>query len=266
MNKKFSWLALPIILLANINPASAKAKTGSAANDLTLFCNMDYATEAAEATSQSQIQSITSEARDDNCLFETEAGSELKYQYLGKQEYGIVLVGQNNNGQPYFGITKAKNIQTEEQLSSSSGNNTLSVDESSPNDESIKVEQWTLEKMKQILAKRSDETYEDWFHRTEKAKYGLYGTMIPKEQMLEWQNTLTGVEATEYRVRSEEIARGYKERGEIGDMVNDDVRDAFLGNGGGSSSDVAPGCNGIDLNGTTESCNQRRREMLYQGK
>ena len=36
----------------------------------------------------------------------------------------------------------------------------------------------------------------------------------------------------------------------------------FGGSGGGSSSDVAPGCVGIDLNGTTESCNQRRRELL----
>jgi hypothetical protein len=128
--------------LTNINPASTKAKTGSAANDLTLFCNMDYAKEAAEATSQSQIQSITSEARDDNCLFETEAGSELKYQYLGKQEYGIVLVGQNNNGQPYFGITKAKNIQTEEQLSNGSESDTTASSESSrENSEPIDIKQ-----------------------------------------------------------------------------------------------------------------------------
>lgn len=129
--------------LTNINPASTKAKTGSAANDLTLFCNMDYATEAAEATSQSEIQSITSEASDDNCLFETEAGSELKYQYLGEQKYGIVLVGQNNNGQPYFGITKAKNIQTEEQLNTSSDSDTTASSESSrENSEPIDIKQF----------------------------------------------------------------------------------------------------------------------------
>ena len=129
--------------LTNINPASTKAKTGSAANDLTLFCNMDYATEAAEANSQSQIQSITSEARNDNCLLETEAGSELKYQYLGEEEYGIVLVGQNNNGQPYFGITQAKNIQTEEQLSNGSESDTTASSESSrENSESIDVRQF----------------------------------------------------------------------------------------------------------------------------
>ncbi|MGD1917560.1 MAG: hypothetical protein ACFCAD_00980 [Pleurocapsa sp.] len=119
--------------LSNINPVPTKVKTGSAANNLNLFCNMDYAKEAAEATSQSEIQSITSEARDNNCLSTTEVGSELTYQYLGKEEYGIVLVGQNNNGQPYVDITQAKNIQTEEQLSTSSENETTASNESSRN-------------------------------------------------------------------------------------------------------------------------------------
>lgn len=38
----------------------------------------------------------------------------------------------------------------------------------------------------------------------------------------------------------------------------------FGGSSGGSSSDVAPGCNGIDLDGTTESCNQQIRDSLHQ--
>jgi hypothetical protein len=127
----------------NTNPASSDVKIGSAVNDLTLFCNLDYAKEVAEATSQSEIQSITSEARGNNCLSETKAGSELTYQYLGEEEYGIVLVGQNNNGQPYVGITQAKNIQTEEASSVSSSSETPSVSESSrENDESIDVGQF----------------------------------------------------------------------------------------------------------------------------
>lgn len=241
--------------LTNTNSASAKVKTGSAANDLTLFCNMDYVKEVAQATSQSEIQSITSEARGDNCLLETEAGSELTYQYLGKEEYGIVLVEHNNNGQPYVGITQAKNIQTEEQLSDSSSSETVSSSESSrENNESIKVEQWTLDKMKEILAKRTDETHEEWYHRTEKARYGLYGAMIPKEQMQEWQNTLTGVDATEYKIRSEEIARQYERNDKI---INGAIEGMFGGSGdstpSGGNPNTTTGCEHHEL-GTYPNC------------
>jgi hypothetical protein len=239
----------------NPNSASSDAKTGTAVNDLTLFCDLDYATEVAEATSQSEIQSITSEARDNNCLLEAEAGSELTYQYLGEEEHGIVLVAQNNNGQPYVGITQAKNIQTEEQLSDSSSSDTVSSSESSrENNESIKVEQWTLDKMKQILAKRTDETHEEWYHRTEKARYGLYGAMIPKEQMQEWQNTLTGVDATEYKIRSEEIARQY----ERNDRILNGAIEGMLGGSGdstpsGGNPNTTTGCEHHEL-GTYPNC------------
>jgi len=239
----------------NTNPASSDVKIGSAVNDLTLFCNLDYAKEVASATSQSEIQSITSEARGNNCLSETKAGSELTYQYLGEEEYGIVLVGQNNNGQPYVGITQVKNIQTEEASSVSSSSETPSASESSrENDESIKVEQWTLDKMKQILAKRTDETHEEWYHRTEKARYGLYGAMIPKEQMQEWQNTLTGVDATEYKIRSEEIARQNERNDQI---INGAIEGMLDGSGdstpSGGNPNTTTGCEHHEL-GTYPNC------------
>ncbi len=148
MNKRFFLLALPILMLVNTSSAFAKVKTGYAVSDLNLFCNMDYAKKAAEATSRNERRGIALEALNNNCLLTTEAGAKLTYQYLGKEEYGIVLVGQNNNGQPYFGITQAKNIQTEEQLSNSSSNDTASSSESSrENDESIVSPQLTNESL-----------------------------------------------------------------------------------------------------------------------
>ena len=354
--------------LTNINPASTKAETGSAASDLTLFCNMDYATEAAEATSQSQIQSITSEARNDNCLLETEAGSELKYQYLGEQEYGIVLVGQNNNGQPYFGITQAKNIQTEEQLGSSSEDNmTASSESSRENSEPIDIKQFanispaspgmktsystrdiemfcldylerkrnarsideqmnvrneairnncgirtnpgssfsykyigekeddsilivknfdgkdyyaiwsadwvvaeapeyvpksgqrSMAELKQLLDRKEGETYEQWF---KKYKTVTYSERITNEELRAYKLTLSQEDIQAHGIMVK------KENDERGDMINEGIRviveDAFTPDS--QSSDVAPDCVGIDLNGTTESCNQRRRELIHQGK
>ena len=120
---KLSLLVIASTLLP-ISPASAEAKTGYAANDLTLFCNIDYAKSVAKAANQDEVQSIALEAHKNNCLFKTEAGSELVYDYIGKESDGIVLVMQINGDRDYYRIIHEKNIRPQEQLSSTSYNTT----------------------------------------------------------------------------------------------------------------------------------------------
>lgn len=114
MNKIFSWLiALPVVLLANVSSASDEIKTGYANTDLLLFCTLDYAEKAAQTNSQEEIESLLTEARNNNCLSQTKAGAELSYKYIGAEENGIVLIGQIHSGQNYFLVTYVKNIRTE---------------------------------------------------------------------------------------------------------------------------------------------------------
>ena len=125
---KLSLLVIASTLLP-ISPASAEAKAGYAANDLTLFCNIDYAKSVAKAANQDEVQSIALEAHKNNCLFKTEAGSELVYDYIGKESDGIVLVMQINGDQDYYRIIHEKNIRPQEQSSSQSNTESGNSDE-----------------------------------------------------------------------------------------------------------------------------------------